>query len=112
MASSSESRSSVMLTRIREEDVSRTMYRETLRADERLDSNITAAQPGKVNRICIAFLEALSGRKANVKNMITAQVCKNPPDLDSGLLEIVRLRGECITIAPRVHPGLPCFTSN
>ncbi|KAL8692939.1 MAG: hypothetical protein Q9224_003859 [Gallowayella concinna] len=83
----------LFLSSLKEEDVSRTMYRETFRADERLETNTTGAQAGKVNRICNAFLEALSGKKANVRNMITAQVCKNPPDLDAGLLEIVQLRG-------------------
>ncbi len=80
---------------LREEDVSRTMYRETLRGDERPDADTAGVQNGKVNRICNAFLEALSGRKANVKNLITAQVCKSPPDLDAGLMEIVQLRGKC-----------------
>lgn len=74
------------------------MYRETLRADERPDADTSRVQNGKVNRICNAFLEALSGRKANVKNLITAQVCKNPPDLDAGLMEIVQLRGTCIVM--------------
>ena len=74
------------------------MYRETLRADERLETDTAKLRVGKVNRICNAFLEALSGRKANVKNLITAQVCKNPPDLDAGLMEIVQLRGTLITL--------------
>ncbi|KAL8930229.1 MAG: hypothetical protein Q9208_000846 [Pyrenodesmia sp. 3 TL-2023] len=82
----------LFLSSLREEDVSKTMYRETLRAAERQDAEATSIGIGKVNRICNAFLEALSGRRANAKNMITAQVCKNPPDLDAGLLEIVRLR--------------------
>lgn len=71
------------------------MYRETLRAVERLDTDTVGVRAGKVNRICNAFLGALSGRPPNVKNMITAQVCKNPPDLDAGLMEIIQLRGKC-----------------
>ncbi|KAL8905894.1 MAG: hypothetical protein Q9171_006493 [Xanthocarpia ochracea] len=82
----------LFLSSLKEEDVSKTMYRETLRADERPDNDTAGVSAGKVNKICNAFLEALLGRKANVKNMITAQVCKSPPDLDAGLLEIVRLR--------------------
>lgn len=70
------------------------MYRETLRVEERKEAGASTEGGGKVNKICNAFLEALSSRKANVKNMITAQVCKNPPDLDAGLTEIVRLRGK------------------
>ena len=80
------------------------MYRETLRADERPDNDTAGVSAGKVNKICNAFLEALLGRKANVKNMITAQVCKNPPDLDAGLLEIVRLRGKCRATMSRSRP--------
>ncbi|KAI4115469.1 MAG: hypothetical protein LQ345_003927 [Seirophora villosa] len=84
----------LFLSSLRDEDVSTTMYRETLRVEERKDASASTEGGGKVNKICNAFLEALSSRKANVKNMITAQVCKNPPDLDAGLTEIVRLRGK------------------
>ncbi|KAL8766477.1 MAG: hypothetical protein Q9209_006771 [Squamulea sp. 1 TL-2023] len=86
----------LFLSSLKEEDVSRTMYRETLRADERPDTDTTGVRAGKVNRICNTFLGALSGRKGNVKNMITAQVCKNPPDLDAGLMEIIQLREKSI----------------
>lgn len=82
----------LFLSSLREEDVSRTMFKETLRAEERRDDSPAASEISKVNKICNAFLEALPARKANVKNMITAQVCKNPPDLDAGLMEIIRLR--------------------
>ncbi|KAL8697130.1 MAG: hypothetical protein Q9201_007294 [Fulgogasparrea decipioides] len=82
----------LFLSSLREEDVSKTMYRETLRVDEREPTSTTGVLTAKVNRVCDAFLEALRSRKANVKNLITAQVCKNPPDLDAGLVEIVRLR--------------------
>ncbi|KAL9590796.1 MAG: hypothetical protein Q9203_000434 [Teloschistes exilis] len=82
----------LFLSSLREEDVSKTMYRETLRVEERQQNDRPDAPSGKVNRICDAFLEALYTRKANVKNVITAQVCRSPPDLDAGLLEIIRLR--------------------
>ncbi|KAL8824450.1 MAG: hypothetical protein Q9170_008152, partial [Blastenia crenularia] len=82
----------LFLSSLREEDVSKTMYRETLRTEERLEVPATSPDNTKVNKICNTFLEALSGRRAHVKNLITAQVCKNPPDLDAGLMEIVRLR--------------------
>ena len=49
----------------------------------------------KVNRICDALLRILRKRTAtNLQNVITAHVCKNPPDLDAGLVEIARLRQE------------------
>ncbi|KAL9604999.1 MAG: hypothetical protein Q9219_000187 [cf. Caloplaca sp. 3 TL-2023] len=67
----------LFLSSLREEDVSRTMYRETLRAEERSDSSLTKMEDSKVNKICNAFLVALSGRRSNVKNMITAQVYAN-----------------------------------
>lgn len=70
------------------------MYRETLRVEEIETADTLTIGNGKVNKICNSILEALSGRNANAKNMITAQVCKNPPDLDAGLVEIVRLRGK------------------
>lgn len=79
------------------------MYRETLRAEERQVDGAKGLPHGKVNEICNAFLEALSGRKANVKNMITAQVCKSPPDLDAGLMEIVRLRGKSVIMGFTSH---------
>ncbi|KAI4210682.1 MAG: hypothetical protein LQ351_006457 [Letrouitia transgressa] len=70
------------------------MYRETLPAEE------SKAQPtesiglegSKVNRICDAFLLALRDRGHNFKNLITTQVCRNPPNLDAGLLEVAGVR--------------------
>ena len=70
------------------------MYKETLRSEDRQDTGNPAIETSKVNKICNAFLEALADRVGNAKNMITAQVCKNPPDFDAGLVEIVRLKGE------------------
>ncbi|KAL8934000.1 MAG: hypothetical protein Q9216_006116 [Gyalolechia sp. 2 TL-2023] len=84
----------LFLSSLGEDDVSKTMYKETLPAEERPRNNPAVSESGKANKICNAFLEALPGRKANVKNMITAQVCKSPPNLDAGLMEIVRLRDE------------------
>ncbi|KAL8694552.1 MAG: hypothetical protein Q9218_000808 [Villophora microphyllina] len=82
----------LFLSSLREEDVSKTIYQETLRAEDLRQHGSTDIREGKVNRICDAFLEALYTRKANVKNLITAQVCRSPPDLDAGLMEIVHLR--------------------
>lgn len=53
----------------------------------------------KVNRICDAFLTVLSGRiDTNLQNLVTAHVCKSPPDLDSGLELVATLRGMWIPI--------------
>ena len=48
----------------------------------------------KINRVCNAFLEALKGRQdTNLQNIVTAHVCKSPPDLDAGLSLVAKLRG-------------------
>lgn len=48
----------------------------------------------KVNDICDTFLAVLSNDTSRIQNTITAHVCKQPPDLDSALLLIARLRGK------------------
>lgn len=79
------------------------MYKETLRPESKIDNEAMSQTPpssvnkstSKVNRICDAFLSVLRKRAAaRFQNVITAHVCKSPPDLDAGLLEIARLRGE------------------
>lgn len=93
----------------REDDVTKTLYKDTLKisAPEETLSTETAAQnaniwsgdatsdkQSKVNRICDAFLSVLSGRiDTNLQNLVTAHVCKSPPDLDSGLRLVATLRG-------------------
>lgn len=48
----------------------------------------------KINRVCDAFLEALKGRQVtNLQNIVTAHVCKAPPDLDAGLSLVAKLQG-------------------
>ena len=83
------------LTKKREEDVTKTMYRETLNV------NGKEAQPGhslppvesKVNSICKAFIQVLDPRDGHIQNSISAYVCQNPPNLDAGLREIANMRG-------------------
>ena len=80
------------------------MYKDTLPLEstaagvEEAQQRTTTLEDGgqvKVNRICNAFLKALRRRMAiNLQNVITAHVCKVPPDLDAGLSEIARLRLE------------------
>lgn len=51
----------------------------------------------KVNRICEAILEALKNHKdTNLQNIVTAHVCKLPPDLEAGLLLVAALRGKLV----------------
>lgn len=94
----------------REEDVSETLYKDTLKmantaetasglfkAKNDMANEISAklSKTGKVNRICDAMLTALSNKTdTNLRNLVTAHVCKAPPDLDAGLKLVVRLRGK------------------
>ena len=50
-------------------------------------------QSGKVNRICDAFLSALKNKAStNSQNIITAHVCKRPPDFNAALQLVADLR--------------------
>lgn len=108
---------STVLTRLdRDEDVSKTMYRETQPQNPNKTSNGLNALPngiaedqlvgasddlttGKVNRICDAFLAVLESRyETNLQNVITAHVCKLPPNIEAGLSLISNLRS--------THPDL------
>lgn len=92
----------VRLIENRNEDVSQTMYADTLpphlrNTNRAVNKTPSAAQPdkapSKVNQICDAFLDVLRKRKStHIQNIISAHVCKMPPDLDSGLVEIANLR--------------------
>ena len=74
------------------------MYKETLKVavDEKLPTKPEVSKGDdkcKVNRICDAVLEVLRSRGSTyIQNVITAHVCKVPPDLDAGLTEIAKLR--------------------
>ncbi|EDN09096.1 conserved hypothetical protein [Histoplasma mississippiense (nom. inval.)] len=96
-----------MLTSIyRNEDVSETLYKNTLKiavpdvavsdapkSEAPGNANKTAPQDNKVNRICDAFLSVLASRiDTNLRNLVTTHVCKSPPDLDSGLQLVAKLR--------------------
>jgi len=88
----------------REEDVTKTMYEETLKQGLAMDLQQTQSEAkqiqhiytkgdSKVNSICDAFLRALEDRSsAHMQNIVTAHVCKAPPDLDAGLTQISKLR--------------------
>ena len=86
------------LTAYREEDVSQTMYRETLKVApaEPRKAELEALKGvnlSKVNRICDTFLKVLESRgSVHIQNTITAHVCESPPDLDAGLAEIAKMR--------------------
>ena len=84
----------LFLSQLREEDVSKTMYKETLPGGQDPPGLETSeARISKVNRICDAFLDTLKSRTStHVQNIVTAHVCKIPPDLDAGLSHIAGLR--------------------
>ncbi|KAF2418240.1 elongator complex protein 1 [Tothia fuscella] len=99
----------LFLSQLRDEDVSRTMYKETIQAAPSGELVNGDATPGaelstssadatitpqsKINRICDAFLSVLQSRTStNLQNIVTANVCKSPPDLDGGLNVISKIR--------------------
>ncbi len=103
---------SLMLNR--EEDVSKTMYRETLKivpAEKHLleSEAINGSDLSKANRICDAFLKVLESRgPAHIQNIITAHVCKVPPNLDAGLAEIGTIRSKT-SLYYAVHDYLSAY---
>ncbi|RAH77059.1 killer toxin sensitivity protein [Aspergillus japonicus CBS 114.51] len=87
------------ISRLSEEDVSQTLYKDTLKkkAEDPALAALSApsSKSSKVNRICDAFLTTLEKRlDTNLHNLITAHVCKSPPDLEAGLQLVARLREE------------------
>jgi len=58
-------------------------------------SAVLPTHTSKVNRICDAFLDCLPSRSScHLQNIISAHVCKSPPDLDAGLAQIAKLRAQ------------------
>ena len=93
----------LFLSSLKEEDVAKTMYQETLKsnlsaqdaeAEMHTSPNRATTEVSKVNGICDAFLKALQDRSGHIQNMISAYVCKQPPDLDAGLTQIAKLRNQ------------------
>ncbi|PLN78888.1 elongator complex protein 1 [Aspergillus taichungensis] len=89
------------ISRLSDEDVSQTLYKDTLKLPQTTSpagvETVSAPKPpvkgSKINRICDAFLSTLEKRlDTNLHNLITAHVCKFPPDLESGLQLAARLR--------------------
>lgn len=86
----------------REEDVSEAIYKDTmipkLPSNPRMTNGKASivhahAADSKVNKICQAFLNVLQHHKAtNLQNIISAHVCKSPPDLQAGLLQVAELQ--------------------
>jgi elongator complex protein 1 len=90
---------SVIANTYRNEDVSETMYKETLKAKD-LVTKFKLSQEQidtKVNRICDAFLAVLEQpqyKDEHLQNIITAHCSKVPPALETGLDMIGRLQSK------------------
>jgi len=95
----------LFLSGLKEDDVAETMYKETLNAPklglhgETVGTEVPTATVqtptggSKINRICDAFLTALESKQdTHLQNIVTAHVCKSPPDLESGLKLVAKLR--------------------
>lgn len=86
----------LFLSQLRDEDVSKTMYKETLTNPESqilAQTTTTTDENSKINTVCDTFL-AIFKHKASerLQNTLTAHVCKAPPDLDAALIQIERIR--------------------
>ena len=91
------SRVDEFVQKLKEEDVTNTLYRDSSIAEAITDGHIPAAnmiKPSKINRICDALIEVLKRKPAAYQqNIITAHVCKRPPDLIAALTMVSDLRG-------------------
>ena len=113
----------LFLSQLRDEDVSKTMYKETLRKGQFSGEVTNGAVDGpastdsltvesKTNRICDALLKELEARRAtNLQNIVTANVCKSPPDLEGGLRVVSQLRQEGEDIAEKAAEHI-CFLAD
>ncbi|GME32947.1 Cytochrome c oxidase subunit VIIc [Neofusicoccum parvum] len=109
----------LFLSQLRNEDVTQTMYKETAKKPNS-SAAINGASNGesafdvstKVNRICDAFLEVLQKRtQTNLQNIVTANVCKTPPDLEGGLSVVAKLREQDTNLAERAAEHI-CFLAD
>ncbi|UPX16794.1 Putative elongator complex protein 1 [Ascochyta rabiei] len=87
----------LFLSQLRNEDVSETMYRETLKTKDLVSKPKLSQEQvaNKVNRISDAFLAVLEQQQykdEHLQNIITAHVSKVPPALEAGLEMIGRLQ--------------------
>jgi elongator complex protein 1 len=97
------SRVDEFLSKLKEEDVSETMYKNTLVASGQAENVLlnngqtlgtnTMSASGKVNRICDAFITTIRRTHPNRhQNLITAYVSKKPSDFVSALALISEIR--------------------
>lgn len=114
----------LFLSCLKEEDVSKTMYKETVQSratapvingvtnGAELETSDELVMQSKVNRICDALLKELESRRAtNLQNIVTANVCKSPPDLEGGLSVVSKLREQGEDIAEKAAEQI-CFLAD
>lgn len=97
------------------------MYKETLNAPKlglhgddpsANQQTVSEAQSSKINRVCDAFLDVLRTRTStHLQNIITAHVCKSPPDLDAGLSLVAQLREKQPDLVERAVEHI-CFLAD
>ncbi|EXJ85200.1 hypothetical protein A1O3_05875 [Capronia epimyces CBS 606.96] len=91
------SRVDEFLSKLKHEDVTQTLYRDTLTAQPQSqpqpEPSKAVGDSNKVNRIADAFISTLAHKPAAyLQNIITAHVSKRPPDLNSALSLVSSLR--------------------
>ncbi|KUI73790.1 Elongator complex protein 1 [Cytospora mali] len=107
----------LFLASLREEDVTEVMYKDTKKSKpttifggvQDVPASASNGTSSKVNAICDSILKHLQVRKnINLQNIITANVCKNPPALEDGLRVVSELMKEDETLAERAVEHI-CF---
>jgi len=109
----------LFLSSLRNEDVTEFMYRDTkpgAAASNPIGPTVSEdVESRKVNRICNAVLNYLSSRKTldngTLQNIITANVCRDPPAYESGLLVVARLMREDEKLAEKAVEHI-CFLAD
>nr|POE52138.1 elongator complex protein 1 [Quercus suber] len=91
----------LFLSSLTEDDTSKTLYKETMNSKSQTSGNVNGntevprlGTASKVNDICDLFLRSLDRSQMGLQNVITAHVCKSPPDLEAGLTLVSRLAKE------------------
>ncbi|OBT44189.1 hypothetical protein VE00_04835 [Pseudogymnoascus sp. WSF 3629] len=111
----------LFLSSLRDEDVTQTLYKDTrvLKPSGTLpnangvpSTSLTSTTTSKVNRVCDAMLSILSHRQStNLKNIITAHLCKSPPALDDGLKVVALLMSTNQSMADKAVEHI-CFLAD
>ncbi|RYO78912.1 hypothetical protein DL762_008449 [Monosporascus cannonballus] len=114
----------LFLSSLRAQDVTQTMYVDTKAGVSHGAAQETPPQPqgsgsgqttSKVNTICDAVLSHLQSRKVidhgTLQNIITANVCKDPPALEDGLLVVAKLTQEDERLAEKAVEHI-CFLAD